>query len=160
VSSRCVLPTAFLGAKWPGFASDSFVESSRIILQIRYSNGGERWAHVNPSIVNVTASLASLSVFGTAVAAGLWWLWRRAKDAAKIENRIVQLEEAQAAAILQLEKIRAVLKVLEIREARDSARFSGDATDHTEGRYSDTEEKRSAPSMKAGSKAHNYSSSE
>jgi len=65
---------------------------------------------VNTSIVDVTAVLASLSVLATAVGAGLWWLWRRAKDAAKTEDRIVHLEKALAAASAQLEEMRARLE--------------------------------------------------
>jgi hypothetical protein len=64
---------------------------------------------VSTSIVDVTTVLASLSVLGAAVGTGLWWLWRRAKDAAKTENRIARLEEALAAAAVQLEQVRAWL---------------------------------------------------
>jgi hypothetical protein len=58
------------------------------------------------NVVSVTAVLASLSVLATAVCAGVWWLWRRAGESARVQDRLERLEKEQAATAALLEEIR------------------------------------------------------
>lgn len=47
-------------------------------------------------VVEMTTVLGNLSLFGTAVGAGLWWFWRRAKKAGSAERRLDHLKTVQA----------------------------------------------------------------
>lgn len=58
------------------------------------------------NIVSVTAALASVSVLTTAVCAGVWWLWRRAGESARVQERLERVEKQQAAMASLLEEIR------------------------------------------------------
>jgi hypothetical protein len=57
-------------------------------------------------VVIVTAVLASLSVFATAVCAGARWLCRRARESARTQDRIERLEKEQVATAVLLEEIK------------------------------------------------------
>ena len=57
-------------------------------------------------VVIVTAVLASLSVFATAVCAGARWLCRRAEESARTQDRIERLENEHAATDALLEEIK------------------------------------------------------
>jgi hypothetical protein len=58
------------------------------------------------NVASVTTVLASLSVLATAVCAGVWWLWRRAGESARAQQRLERLEKQQAATAALLEEIR------------------------------------------------------
>jgi hypothetical protein len=57
-------------------------------------------------VVIVTAVLASLSVFATAVCAGARRLCRRATESARTQDRIERLEKEQEATAALLEEIK------------------------------------------------------
>jgi hypothetical protein len=61
------------------------------------------------SVVDVTTVLGSLSLFCTAVGAGLWWLWSRAKERAAeaeaVQKQLEQLKLDLAAVEARLEEI-------------------------------------------------------
>ena len=57
-------------------------------------------------VVIVTAVLASLPAFATAVCAGVRWLCRRARESARTQDRIERLEKEQAATAALLEEIK------------------------------------------------------
>jgi hypothetical protein len=44
-------------------------------------------------VVDVTAILASLSAFGTAVAAGTCWIYKRGQESGRMQARLERLEE-------------------------------------------------------------------
>lgn len=62
------------------------------------------------NVVNLTAVLASLSVLVTAICTGIWWLWRRAGESVRTQERLERLEKEQAATAALLEEIRSILE--------------------------------------------------
>jgi uncharacterized protein YqfA (UPF0365 family) len=68
-------------------------------------------------VVDMAGVLASLSVLGTAVGAGLRWLWKRAKASGRAQERREIERRAQALTQEQLQKAEEQLQKIVARQA-------------------------------------------